>query len=93
MPDASQKVMMGTDTKSGDPVMVYPNKPFTGFVFKTLIDPFSGKLSYIRIFSGELKEGDKILNVTQNKEEKLGKIFTLVCSSKILEILYVLRNL
>ena len=83
MPDASQKVMMGTDTKSGDPVMVYPNKPFTGFVFKTLIDPFSGKLSYIRIFSGELKEGDKILNVTQNKEEKLGKIFTLVGKEQV----------
>ena len=83
MPDASQKVMMGTDTKSGDPVMVYPNKPFTGFVFKTLIDPFSGKLSYIRIFSGELKEGDKILNVTQNKEEKLGKVFTLVGKEQV----------
>lgn len=63
--------------------MVYPNKPFTGFVFKTLIDPFSGKLSYIRIFSGELKEGDKILNVTQNKEEKLGKIFTLVGKEQV----------
>ena len=55
MPDASQKVMMGTDIKTGEPVMVYPNKPFTGFVFKTLIDPFAGKLSYVRIFSGELK--------------------------------------
>jgi len=32
--------MMGTDKKTGEPVMVYPNKPFTGFVFKTLIDPF-----------------------------------------------------
>jgi len=78
MPDASQKIMMGTDKKTGEPVMVYPNKPFTGFVFKTLIDPFSGKLSYIRIFSGELKEGDKLYNVTQDKEEKFGKMFTLI---------------
>ena len=44
MPDASQKVMMGTDKKTGEPVLVYPNKPFTAFVFKTLIDPFAGKL-------------------------------------------------
>lgn len=42
MPDASQKVMMGTDKKTGEPVLVYPNKPFTAFVFKTLIDPFAG---------------------------------------------------
>ena len=83
MPDASQKVMMGTDKKTGEPVMVYPHKPFTGFVFKTLIDPFSGKLSYVRVFSGELKEGDKVLNVTQNKEEKIGKIFTLVGKEQI----------
>ena len=48
MPDASQKVMMGTDKKTGEPVMVYPNKPFTGFVFKTLIDPFAGKLIELR---------------------------------------------
>lgn len=78
MPDASQKVMMGEDKKSGEPVMVYPNKPFTGFVFKTLIDPFAGKLSYIRVFSGTLKEGDKLFDVTQDKEEKPSKLFTLV---------------
>ena len=83
MPDASQKVMMGTDKKSGEPVMVYPNKPFTGFVFKTLIDPFAGKLSYVRIFSGELKEGDKLYNVTQGAEEKFGKMFTLVGKEQV----------
>ena len=83
MPDASQKVMMGTDKKTGEPVMVYPNKPFTGFVFKTLIDPFAGKLSYVRIFSGELKEGDKLYNVTQDTEEKLGKMFTLVGKEQV----------
>ena len=83
MPDASQKVMMGTDKKTGEPIMVYPNKPFTGFVFKTLIDPFAGKLSYVRIFSGELKEGDKLYNVTQDTEEKLGKMFTLVGKEQV----------
>ena len=83
MPDASQKVMMATDKKSDEPIMVYPNKPFTGFVFKTLIDPFAGKLSYIRVFSGELKENDRIMNVTQDKEEKIGKLFTLVGKKQV----------
>ena len=83
MPDASQKVIMGTNTADNEPVMVYPNKPFTGFIFKTSIDPFSGKLSYIRIFSGELKEGDRIVNINQQKEEKIGKVFTLVGKEQI----------
>ncbi len=83
MPAASQKVMMGTDKKTGEPVVVYPNKPFTGFVFKTFIDPFAGKLSYVRVFSGELKEGDKLYNVSQDKEEKLGKMLTLVGKEQV----------
>ena len=78
MPDASQKVMMGTDKKTEEPVMVYPNKPFTAFVFKTVVDPFAGKLSYVRIFSGELKEGDRLYNVTQGEDEKMGKVLTMV---------------
>ena len=83
MPAASQKVMMGTDKKTGEPILVHPNKPFTGFVFKTIIDPFAGKLSYIRVFSGELKEGDKLYNISQNKEEKLGKMLTLIGKEQI----------
>lgn len=83
MPDASQKVMMGEDTKSGEPVMVYPNKPFTAFVFKTFIDPFAGKLSYVRIFSGSLKEGDKLFNTTQGTEEKMGKMLITVGKEQI----------
>lgn len=83
MPAASQKVMMGNDPKSGEPVLVYPDKPFTGFVFKTMIDPFAGKMSYVRIFSGELKEGDKLYNISQGKEEKLGKMMTLIGKEQI----------
>lgn len=83
MPAPSQKVMMGEDKKTGEPVVVYPNKPFTGFVFKTFIDPFAGKLSYVRVFSGILKEGDKLYNATQDKDEKLTKLFTLVGKEQV----------
>lgn len=83
MPAASQKVMMGEDKKSGEPVVVYPNKPFTGFVFKTMIDPFAGKMSYVRVFSGQIKEGDKLYNASQDKDEKLGKMFTLVGKEQV----------
>ncbi|WP_301860547.1 elongation factor G [uncultured Megasphaera sp.] len=83
MPAASQKVMMGTDVKTGDPVVVHPNRAFTGFVFKTMIDPFAGKLSYVRVFSGTLKEGDKLYNATQQKEEKFSKLMTLVGKEQV----------
>lgn len=78
MPDATKKVMTGTDPDSGETVAVHVDKPFTAFVFKTLLDPFAGKQSFLRIFSGELKEGDTLYNVNQGVEEKWGKMVTLV---------------
>lgn len=82
MPDASKTVMTGTDDK-GEQKIVSADRPFTGFVFKTTIDPFAGKMSFVRIFSGSLKEGDRLFNVTQEKEEKWGKMFTLVGKQQV----------
>lgn len=83
MPDASKRVMTAEDADTGEQRIVYADKPFTGFVFKTIIDPFAGKMSFIRIFSGELKEGDKLLNVTRGTEEKWGKMFTLIGKTQV----------
>ncbi len=83
MPDASKTVMVAENVTTGEEVIVHADKPFTGFVFKTIVDPFAGKMSFIRIFSGELREGDKLYNVNQDKEEKWGKMFTLVGKTQI----------
>ncbi|WP_269148087.1 EF-Tu/IF-2/RF-3 family GTPase, partial [Megasphaera stantonii] len=60
-----------------------PKNPFPGFLFRTPTDPSAGKLSYVRVFPGTLKEGDKRYNATQDKGGKLGKLFTLVGKEQI----------
>ena len=51
----AKKVMTATDAETGEQCVVHVDKPLTAFVFKTLLDPFAGKQSFVRIFSGELK--------------------------------------
>ena len=51
--------------------------PFAAQVFKTMVDPFAGKLSIIRVFSGELKVGDTVYNPASEKEEKVGSLYIL----------------
>lgn len=51
---------------------------FVGQVFKTVIDPFVGKISYIKVLSGEIKPESEIFNVNKRKYEKVNKIYTIV---------------
>jgi elongation factor G len=53
------------------------NGPFSGFVFKTIVDPFVGKISLFKVYSGKVKKGDRVLNTNQNEEERINKIFLL----------------
>jgi elongation factor G len=46
-------------------------EPFCGLVFKLMSDPYVGKLSYVRIYSGHLKTGDQVYNVTAGKKERI----------------------
>ncbi len=52
------------------------DESFTGLVFKTVIDQFAGKISYVRVFSGTVKAEQEVMNTTKDKKEKLSKIFT-----------------
>ena len=51
--------------------------PFSGQIFKTLSDPFAGKLSIIRVFTGSLKVGDVVWNAQSGKEEKINTLYLL----------------
>lgn len=53
------------------------NDPFSALIFKTTADPFVGRLSYVRVFSGCLKQDMSVLNATKNKLEKIGHVFSL----------------
>ncbi|MGD0229298.1 MAG: elongation factor G [Syntrophorhabdales bacterium] len=52
-------------------------EPFSGLVFKIMNDPFVGRLSYVRIYSGRLRQGQTILNSSKGKTERVGRILRL----------------
>ncbi len=52
-----------------------PDGPLAAFVFKTTADPFVGKISYVRVFSGTLRIDDHVLNVNQESEERVHNLF------------------
>ncbi len=51
--------------------------PFAALVFKVMSDPFVGKLTYFRVYSGRVKAGDRVLNTTNGKTERLGRILQM----------------
>lgn len=53
-------------------------EPFSAYVFKTLIDPFVGRLSYCRVLSGSVHADSTVLNATRHVREKLGHFYTVM---------------
>ena len=73
------KPVMATD--EADELVEIPyedNAPLSAFVFKTVADPFVGKMSYIKIVSGTLKANTEYYNSTADAPEKIGKLYTLM---------------
>lgn len=57
------------------------SQPLSAYVFKTIADPFVGKMSMIRVMSGKLDSNSEVLNTATGSTEKIGKLFTL-CGKK-----------
>ena len=53
------------------------DEPFSALAFKVMSDPYVGKLTYIRVYSGQAKAGDRIQNTTTGKTERLGRILRM----------------
>ncbi len=51
--------------------------PFSALVFKVMSDPFVGKLTYFRVYSGQIKSGDRVLNTTNGKTERISRILQM----------------
>src|SRR5579862_9841854 len=51
--------------------------PFSALAFKVMSDPFVGKLTYFRVYSGTLKAGDRVLNTTTGKTERISRILQM----------------
>ncbi len=77
----SPKHLAPETAKNGDgsetEVAVDASKPASAFVFKTQIDQFSGRLSYVKVITGALAPDLEVVNVRDGRKERLGKLYTL----------------
>ncbi|MEG1501837.1 MAG: elongation factor G [Synergistaceae bacterium] len=71
----SPKDMLNRAALNGDEVVnIPPNEDghFLGFVFKVMVDPYVGKLSFVKVFSGKLQSDQTIYNVSEDIDERVG---------------------
>lgn len=62
-------------TMKGQEIPCDENGPTTLFVFKTSVEPHLGEVSYFKVMSGKVKEGDDLVNTNKNTKERLSQIF------------------
>jgi elongation factor G len=69
----------GVDPRTGHELSRRPaeDEPFSALAFKVMSDPYVGKLTYFRVYSGKVKAGDRVLNVTTGKTERIGRLLQM----------------
>jgi len=66
-------------TPKGEPAVRQPDdsEPFSALAFKIMTDPYVGKLTYLRVYSGTLTKGSTVLNSTKDRKERVGRILQM----------------
>ncbi|MFQ6133375.1 MAG: elongation factor G [Armatimonadota bacterium] len=74
----------GRDPDTGEDLYRQPDpeEPFCALIFKIASDPYVGRLSYLRSYSGTLKKGQSVLNVTTRKRERIGRLLRMHANSR-----------
>jgi elongation factor G len=69
----------GTNPKTDELIVrkADDSEPFAALAFKIMADPFVGKLTYFRVYSGKLEAGGRVLNVSTGKTERVGRILMM----------------
>ena len=75
----------GTDPDTGDTLERHASfdEPFAGLAFKIMTDPFVGKLTYVRVYSGVAEAGSYVVNASNDKRERLGRILEMNANERI----------
>jgi elongation factor G len=78
VPDIKGTLEDGTEVvrKSAD------DQPFSALAFKIMTDPFVGKLTFFRVYSGVLNSGSYVINATKGKRERVGRILQMHANSR-----------
>lgn len=72
-------------TPDGQEVVTRPaefDQPVTALVFKIIADPFVGRLAYVRVYSGVLRTGEMLLNVTRDRKERIGRLMRIYAEKR-----------
>ena len=71
--------VVGTDPRNGEQTTRHtdPAEPFTALAFKIAADPYVGKLTFFRVYSGTLKTGSYVYNSTKDTKERIGRILQM----------------
>lgn len=72
LPDTEEETERPADDKA----------PFSALAFKVMTDPFVGKLTFFRVYSGVLNSGSYVLNTAKNKKERIGRILQMHANSR-----------
>ncbi len=69
----------GTDPATGEAVERKADdaEPFSALAFKIMSDPYVGRLTYVRVYSGTLRSGDQVVNSTRDRKERVGRILQM----------------
>jgi len=69
----------GENPRTGEPMIRKPddNEPFSALAFKIMSAPHVGKLTYFRVYSGSLAQGDQVLNVRSGDKERMGRLLEM----------------
>jgi elongation factor G len=72
--------IQGTSVKNDEEVVertADDSEPFAALAFKIMSDPYVGKLTYFRVYSGKLAAGSNVLNATKDKKERVGRLLQM----------------
>ncbi|MGH8933608.1 MAG: elongation factor G [Egibacteraceae bacterium] len=69
----------GVDVSTGAQIerKVGEDEPFSALAFKIMTDPYVGKLTYLRVYSGHVDKGDAVVNSTKDRKERIGRILAM----------------
>ena len=72
-PDTDEEEERPSDTKA----------PFAALAFKIMTDPYVGKLTYLRVYSGKLDSGSYVVNATRDKKERIGRLLQMHSNQRV----------
>lgn len=75
----------GIDAETGEPAERHPDRkePFSALAFKIMTDPYVGKLTYFRVYSGTLEAGSYVANSTKGGRERIGRLLEMHSNNRI----------